>query len=132
MVRTALTSFLLCFSFLSSAQTLLSEDELRPFTDRVVSVAMKEGTAAAFATMKPHLLIPEGEFQSMVSEAVSQRDQFRARAGKTIGFEFFDKSRKESTIKVAYFEKAKQGNLSWMFFFSNNGTGWGLSSFHVR
>ena len=132
MLRAAFLAFVLCLSLSSSAQTLLSEDELRPFADRVVDVLRKEGTTAAFAMMKPYALIPESEFQALASEATSAHDQFRARAGKTVGFDFFDQTRKESTIKVAYFERAKQGNLSWMLFFAKSANGWGLGSFYVR
>ena len=130
MLRALLLGLALWISGSSVAETLKSESELRPLADRVMGVLVKDGMSAAFAAMKPYAIIPASEFDSTALGSKSQRDQFGARYGKTIAFEFIgQKKLGESLIRLTYIEKTEKHALPWMFYFYKTPTGWSLNSF---
>lgn len=115
----------------AGADKLKSEAELRPFGDRVMATVVKAGMPAAYDLLKPYLLIPESEFQSVVRSSKSQRDQFAVRYGRTLGYEFVG-SRKagESLVRIVYIEKTEKHALPWTFYFYKTPAGWVLNAFH--
>jgi hypothetical protein len=115
----------------AAADTLKSEADLRPFGDRVMAAVVKSGMPAAYDALKPYLLIPESEFQSVLRSSKSQRDQFALRYGRTIGYEFVG-SRKagESLVRIVYIEKTEKHALPWTFYFYKTPAGWVLNAFH--
>jgi hypothetical protein len=119
-----------CFSGTSIADTLKTEPELRPFGDKIMAALVKGGISAAFAGMKPYVLIPNSEFESLSLASKAQRDQFGARYGKTIGFEFIGQKKVgDSLVRLTYIEKTEKHVLPWIFFFYRTPTGWALNSF---
>jgi hypothetical protein len=130
MLRALILGLALCISGMSVAETLKAEADLRSLTDRIMGDLVKSGTTAAFETMRPYVLIPESEFQSMSLASKAQRDQFGARYGKTIGFEFIGQRKLgESLVRLTYVEKTEKHALPWMFYFYKTPTGWALNSF---
>jgi hypothetical protein len=115
----------------AAADTFKSEAELRPFGDRVMATVVKSGMPAAYDLLKPYLLIPESEFQSVLRSSKSQRDQFAVRYGKTLGYDFVG-SRKagESLVRIVYIEKTEKHALPWTFYFYKTPAGWVLNAFH--
>jgi len=128
--------FLVVLIFTSSfigaawAGTLKAEAELRPLADRIMGNLVNGGIPAAFTTMKPYVVLHESEFQSSALASQSQREQFGARYGKTVGFEFIgQKKLGESLVRLTYIEKTEKHALPWLFYFYRTPGGWVLNSF---
>jgi len=80
--------------------------------------------------MKPFVLVPEAEFEAMALASKSQRDQFGARYGNPIGYEFLGQRKVgDSLVRLTYIEKTDKHALPWMFYFYKTPTGWALNSF---
>jgi hypothetical protein len=130
MLRAWVLLIALCGSANSLADTLKSEGDLRSFCDRVMGSLAKGGTSAAFAEMKPYAIISGAEFDSMTLSSKAQREQFGARYGKTLGFEFIrQKKAGESLVLLTYVEKTEKHALPWLFYFYKTPSGWMLNSF---
>lgn len=112
------------------ADTLKSEQEAKQLAEKVMHQAAKGDIAGAFSAMKPYVVIPETEFQSLALQSKSQRDQFGARYGKSIGYEFISERKAgNSILRLIYVEKTAKHALPWMFLFYKTPTGWVLNSF---
>jgi hypothetical protein len=133
-VKNALLFMLtLALAFPSIAETLKTEDDLRPFTDRIMDGLSKADTAATLRSMRRYVAMSDSEFESLVAEATSARDKYRKVAGKQRGFDFFSqKQMGDSMTRLTYGERAAQLNLTWVFFFSKTADGWVLNNFHAR
>ena len=123
----------LLLSLSCAAETLKTEDDLRPFSDRVMEGLLRGDTAATLRTLRPYCIMTDAEFDKLVSEAVATRDEYRKRAGKTLGFDFFSQTRMGDVMtRLTYGERASQLRLTWVFFYSKSPDGWTLNNFHVR
>lgn len=126
-VLTLIAIFLSGHSF---ADTIKAEPDIKPFTENVMGKVAKNDLIGAFSAMKPYVIIPEAEFQSAVLNSKAQRDQFGARYGKTIGYEYIgQKKLGESLIRYTYIEKTEKHALPWIFYFYKGPAGWVLNSF---
>ena len=115
-------------SFSALADTLKSEQEARQLSEKVMAQAVKGDILVAFATMEPYVVIPESEFQSMALQSKSQREQFGARYGKSVGYEFIsEKKAGESILRLIYIEKTEKHVLPWMFIYYETPGGWVLN-----
>jgi hypothetical protein len=133
-VKNALLFMLaLAVAFPSIADTLKTEDDLRPFTDQVMDGLFKADTATTLRKMRPYVALSDSEFEGLVAEATTTRDKYRNAAGKQLGFDFFSqKQMGDSMTRLTYGERAKQLRLTWIFFFSKTADGWILNNFHAR
>ena len=130
MFRAAMIALALAFSANATADTLKNEAELRALTDRVMGALTSSGVSAAFERMKPYALVTGSEFESLSLASKSQRDQFGARYGKTIGFEFIaQKKVGDSLVRIIYIERTEKHALPWIFYFYKTPSGWALNSF---
>lgn len=112
------------------ADVLKSEQEARRLAEKIMSHAAKGDTAGAFAAMSPYVVIPQTELQSMALQSRAQRDQFGARFGKSVGYEFISERKAgESILKLVYIEKTARHALPWIFVFYKSPSGWVLNSF---
>jgi hypothetical protein len=117
-------------STVALAGELKSEAEVRALGDRVMFALASRGITAAFAEMKPYVLVTEAEFESISLASKSQRDQFGTRYGKTVGFEFISSSKVgDSLVRTTYIEKTEKHAFPWTFYFYKTPTGWALNSF---
>jgi hypothetical protein len=124
-------AMLACGTAAAAVETLKSEAELRPFAERMMTTVVKAGMPAAYAAMKPYLLIPESEFESVLRSSKSQRDHYGIRYGKSLGFEFIGlRKAGESLVRVVYVEKMEKHALPWTFYFYKTPSGWVLNAFH--
>lgn len=112
------------------ADTVKSETEAKQLTEKVMAQIAKGDLSAAFPSMKPYVVIPESEFQGLALQTKSQRDQFGARYGKSIGYELVsEKKAGDSILRLIYVEKTAKHALPWVFYFYKSPTGWVLNSF---
>ena len=116
------------------ADTLKTEDDLRPFTDRVMEGLYKADTAATLRKLRPYMMaLSDSEFEALVTEATTARAAYRKTAGKQLGFDFFSqKQMGDSMTRLTYGERAAQLRFTWVFFFSKTADGWVLNNFHAR
>jgi hypothetical protein len=122
--------YLICISFGALADTLKSESEAKQFSENVMNQVAKGDLTGAFALMKPYVVIPDSEFQGLALQTKSQRDQFGARYGKSIGQEFIgEKKAGGSILRLMYVEKTAKHALPWVFIFYKTPSGWVLNSF---
>lgn len=128
--RMILFFFVTLLSVPAMADTLKSEQDAKRLAEKVMSFAAKGDISGAFATMKPYVVIPETEFQSLALQSKSQRDQFGVRYGKSFGYEFISERKfGDSILRIIYVEKTAKHALPWMFLFYKSPTGWVLNSF---
>jgi len=121
---------LLTISTNAFAATINKEGDIRPFADSVMESLVKDGFQSAYLKLKPYTMIPETEFDASLLQSTAQRDQYGARYGKTIGYEFISSQKAgESLIKLQYIEKREKNPLVWLFFFYKADAGWTLNSF---
>jgi hypothetical protein len=114
----------------ASAATLKTE-ELEAFTTKVMTKVGKGDFAGAFADMKPYLIVPEAEFETLKAATKSQRDLVGGRFGKAVGYECFKiENRGESLARITCIEKTEKHGLPWRFFFYRSPKGWVLNSFY--
>lgn len=126
----ALMAAAMLFVAAAHADTLKTDAELRPFTDRVMAAVSGAGLEAGFSVMRPYVVISETELQQALLKMQAQRDQWRPRYGKSVGFEYIGAKRiGQSLLRLTYVEKTERHALPWMFHFYRTGNGWILGSF---
>lgn len=125
-----LFAFLLLVGLVAKADTLPSEAEVREFADKVMAKVGEGDMSGAFAVMKPFAVVPSAEFDAMALNSQSSREQFGARYGKSIGYEFVcEKKVGTSLLRLTYMEKTEKHVLPWYFYFYKGKDGWILNSF---
>jgi hypothetical protein len=125
-----LAVLLAAFAPPSCADTLKNDADLRPFGDRVMAEVAEGDLDAAFAAMKPYIVVSEAEFDAAVLQSRAQRQQFQARYGRTLGFELIDEKRLGgSLVRLTYIEKTEKHALPWRLYFYKTQDGWVLNSF---
>ena len=112
------------------AETLKTDADIKPFADRVMASVVNSGMASGFAAMRPYLLMGEGDYQSALLASQTRREEFAARYGKTVGFEYIGQKKVgESLLRLTYIEKTEKHALPWLFHFYRTRNGWVLDSF---
>jgi hypothetical protein len=85
---------------------------------------------AAFNLMKPYVVISATEVDSVALQSKTQRDQYGARYGNSIGYEYIGKiNRGESLVFLQYIEKTTRHAIPWSFYFYKTNNGWVLNTF---
>src|SRR5689334_22604206 len=117
MIRIALFALVL-LSQIAHADTLSSEADIRPFTDRLMGLQVASGMTAVTEAMKSFTAGSDAEFQTVALSSQVQREQYSNKIGKTIGYEFISQKKVgDSLVRVVYIEKTERAALSWYFFF---------------
>ena len=115
---------------IAHADTLKTEADLKPFAERVMASVSNSGIAVAFNVMKPYTTLPDAEFKAALLASETQRDQFGARYGKSIGYEFVSQKKLgDSLVRIVYLEKTEKHAYPWLFHFYRTRAGWVLDSF---
>ncbi len=113
-----------------NADTFRSEKELKPFAESVMEANARGDHSAAFALMKPYVIISETEFDAAVLNSKAQRDLYGSRYGAAIGWEFIDEEKVgESFIWLRYIERTENHPITWSFYFYKGNDGWVLNTF---
>jgi hypothetical protein len=112
------------------ADTLATDADVRKLADSAMSRVGRGDIAGAFAALKPYTIVPATEFDAMTLASKSQRDQYGARFGKAVGFEFVEQKRVGSSLlRLTYMEKTEKHVLPWYLYFYKGPSGWVLNSF---
>jgi hypothetical protein len=131
-VRTILLCGLLGIASMRPAfAEVLKSEELQPFSERVMAKVAKGDLDGAFQEMKPYLVIPEAEYETLVANTRAQRGLAGTRYGKVIGYECVDKKAVgQSLVRITCLEKTDKHALPWRFYFYKTPSGWVLNSFN--
>lgn len=130
LVRALMIAPISLASGLAHADTLKSESELRSFAESVMKQVGANDLAAAFKQMQPYVVISESEFQTAVLSSKSQREQYGARYGSAVGYEYIEQKKVgDSLLRITFIEKTEKHALPWTFYFYKSSKGWVLNSF---
>lgn len=112
------------------AASFNAEEQLRPYMDEVMKKVAAEDLTGFFGMIKPHVAIPDTEFQLAELNSKNQKIQYAARYGFTVGVEFIEQKKVgESLIKMTYIEKTQKQALPWIFYFYKPSGAWILTGF---
>jgi hypothetical protein len=128
----SLLSIILLFIIASGAKAdvFVSENDLRPFTDKIMEMILKGELKKAFNTIKPYIVTSEAELQAAAQNSETQRVQLAEKYGAPIGYEFIGQKKVgESLIRIIYIEKLEKQALIWAFYFYKSKNGWVINSF---
>ena len=130
LIRVLVFSAIFVASGSALADTLKSESELRPFAESVMKHVGVNNLTAAFKQMQPYVVISESEFQTAVLSSKSQREQYGARYGNAVGYEYIEQKKVgDSLLRITFIEKTDKHALPWTFYFYKSSKGWILNSF---
>ena len=111
--------------------TLESEKEAKLFADNVMGSVAIGDLKASYDKMKPYVLVPETEIESVYLQSKAQRDQLKERIGKTIGYEYItSKQVGQSLFRLIYIEKTEKTIFYWSFYFYKVDNAWTLILFN--
>ncbi|WP_050468584.1 hypothetical protein [Herbaspirillum chlorophenolicum] len=112
------------------ADTLKSENEIRPLTDKIMAQAGAGRTDNAYGAMSPYALIDIRALEVARTNARSSRMAIEAQVGNSIGYEFIRSEKVgDSLLKLTYIEKTEKQAIPWQFIFYKTPAGWGISAF---
>ena len=121
---------LFLMSTAASAATLVSKDAARKLTDDVVSKISSGDLDGGFLLVKPHLIVPESEFNVMLEQAKLQLPMIQGRYGKSLGAEYIkEKMIGMSLLQIIQIQKFERHIIRWKFTFYNPDGKWVLDSF---
>jgi len=112
------------------ADTFLSESEIKPFLESVMSEVAKGNISEGIIMLKPYTSVPEEKMETAILQSKLSRKQSLDFIGRSIGYEFLGEKRVGSSlIRLIYLEKTENYPITWMFIFYKNNNGWVIPSF---
>jgi hypothetical protein len=125
----ALLAFI-CFTNVSQASTLDSQDAARKLTDEAMIRIISGDLDGGFLLIKPYMIVPESEFNVMLEKAKLQLPMIQGRFGKSLGAEFIkEKTVGKSLLQIVQIQKFEKHILCWKFTFYKPVDKWVLDSF---
>jgi len=114
----------------AAAATLESKDAARKLTDDVVGKITSGDLEGGFLLTKPHLIVPESEFNVMLEQAKLQLPMIQGRFGKSLGAEFIkEKTIGKSLLQIVQLQRFERHIIRWKFTFYKPDSKWVLNSF---
>lgn len=112
------------------ADGLETDAQLLPFTEGLMAKVAAGDLDGAFKAMKPHLIVPQAEYDALVVNTKAQRGLAGARYGRVVGSECLSQKKLgQSLVRVTCIEKTEKHALPWLFYFYKSPRGWVLNSF---
>lgn len=125
--------FIILSIFLSvnaNAAELKSKDDIRNFTQSVMTQVAKGKMQEGLKLIKPYLIIPESEFNVMAEQLKMQEPLMKQRFGNTIGVEFVkEEEAGNSLLRIIYIQKFEKHIMRWRFYFYKPRDSWVLNTF---
>jgi len=114
----------------ANAATLESTDAARKLSNQVMGKIASGDLDGGFQLIKPHLIVPESEFNVMLEQAKLQMPMIQGRFGKSLGVEFIkEKVIGKSLLQIIQIQKFEKHLIRWKFTFYKPDTKWALDSF---
>lgn len=122
----------LCFSSISSADTLKDKAAAKDLALSIMKLVGKGEVENGLKLAKPYLIIPEHEFEGVLNSLRMQAPAIEQRFGKSIGMEFSQiQEVGDSLMLVMYFQKFEKHMMRWKFYFYKPSDGWVLNTFNT-
>ena len=122
----------LCFSNISSADTLKDKAAAKDLTLSIMKLVSKGEVENGLKLAKPYLIIPEHEFEGVLNSLRMQAPAIEQRFGKSIGMEFSQiQEVGDSLMLVMYIQKFEKHMMRWKFYFYKPSDGWVLNTFNT-
>ena len=115
----------------SHAATYDDVEEARDHTSKIMKMVASGQLEEGLRLMKPYLIVPEAEFESMVGQAKLQLPAITQRFGKSLGMEFIKQTEVgESFIQLVYVSKYEKHAMRWLFYLYKSKDGWVINTFN--
>lgn len=103
----------------------------RELSDQVMKLVSAGDMEAGIRLVKPYLIIPEAEMETMIGQAKLQAPMLEMRFGKPVGAEFISEDRVgESVMRIVQICRYEKHLTRWNFYFYRTPTGWVLNTFN--
>ncbi len=130
LVKYCLVVCLFFFTSFVNANSLQSQNEIKPLLEKVMAKIAKGNIAEAIMMVKPYMTLPGEQAEAMILQSKSSRKQSSEIIGKTFGYEYLGKKKVASSlIRFVYLEKSEKAPIIWTFIFYKNHKGWVMPSF---
>ena len=122
---------LLLSSTFVNAEELKDQDAAEQLAKAVMELVAKGETEKGVMLTKPYTIIPDHEFEGMLSALRMQAPMIEQRFGKTIGVELASVEEVgRSLMMVMYIQKFEKHLMRWKFYFYKPKNGWVLNTFN--
>lgn len=131
-MKTIVLLLAIIFPFIgyANADVLKDKDEAKKIAKSAMEYVGKGDVEKGLLLIKPYLIIPEHEFEGVLSSLKMQAPAIEQRYGKTIDIEFMDVEEVgESLMLVMYIQKFERHLMRWKFYFYKPADGWVLNTF---
>lgn len=130
MVRRLSIILLLTFSFCANGKELNSFSDVEELSQQAMTLVGKGEPADAIQLFRPHMSIPDAEFQMAFEQLRLQQPVMDQRFGKTIGSEYISNERYgESWAQVTFLQKFENHAMRWRLWFYKPSDKWILSTY---
>ena len=115
------------------ADTLVDENTVKEFSNKVMEAVGSGNIDSAFVLIKPHCSIDMKEVDKLARQTKDDQKKNEQIFGKPDGYEFIDsKKLGNSLMRLRYFQKNENHVRCWSFFFYNGKSGWRLVTFNWK
>lgn len=122
---------LLMFASGCHAATYEDVDSAKKHTSQIMNKVASGRLEEGLRLMKPYLIVPEAEFESMVGQATLQLPAITQRFGKSLGMEFIRQTNVgESFVQLVYVSKYEKHAMRWLFYLYKTEDGWVINTFN--
>lgn len=129
---TLLSTILFSIFSVAHADILQDKDAAKQLAKSVMEQVAKGQIESGIKILKPYLIIPEHEFEGMLSTFRMQAPAMEQRFGKTIGTEFIKiEETGDSLMLIMYIQKFEKHLMRWKFYFYKPQDGWVLNTFNT-
>ena len=131
-MKQILIVFTVFFTLNVYADTLKNRAEIDSLIKKIMVHFGKNELNKGFALMKPYLIIPESEFETVKRQFNDQSPMLKNRFGNVIGSELISQDEVgKSLIQVKFIQKYEKHLMGWKFIFYKNKNGWVLNTFRT-
>lgn len=132
-MKKVLISFALFFTCCSlQAETLKDKEAVKQLAKSVMVKVADGNVEEGISLVKPYFIIPDHEFEGMLSSLRMQAPAIEQRFGKTIGAEFVAiEEVGDSLMLIMYMQKFEKHVMRWKFYFYKPNNSWVLNTFNT-
>ncbi|MEM7054269.1 MAG: hypothetical protein AAF446_06935 [Pseudomonadota bacterium] len=130
MKKLFLIVYVVLFSLSLQASELKSREDVEAFYNLAIELIGQGKIVEALNTFRPHLIIPETEFDLSVEQFTMQQPVIDQRFGRTIGAELLHvKPLGDSLLRVVILQKFERHAMHWKLYFYKPSDHWILNTY---
>lgn len=113
------------------AETFPSAKAARDYTDKVMAKVAAGDIEGGLKMIKPYIVVPAAEFDTMAGQTALQLPRLTERYGKSVGSEFIRQDKAgESLVRLQYVGKHERHAMRWSFYLYKTPQGWVVNTFN--